>query len=568
MWAIYVIPALAALLAYWPATRNGFIWDDPQVLAQIRAIRSIGDLFVLPPIIPKFYFRPLVFVSYLIDRSIAGETPYWFHVSVIATHALNSVLVALLALRWLPRQTAMAVAAGLLFAVWPVHTESVAWMAGRSDVIVGTFLLGTLLVSDRDDEWASGLASGTLLLAALLSKEIAIAGIVLIVGTDLIRGRGLRVSRVMPALAATGVYLLLRRVALGGAAPATTAMLPIADVMPNLFYAFGFYVTQAFAPIWLAAYVDQVPRLAGYLAAGLVAIAATGATIARTRGESRHATLAMALWFLAPLTPTFLVLLGNSASAPVADRYVYVPSIAAVIALAATSVTLAQRLRMPAVAWGAVILIVSVAAGLRTAAYSQAWTSNTTFWTDAALKNPHAALPVREVANGLMEQKRNQEAIDKYQQALSLRNDPEGLVTIHTNLGTLYRRLGDYTKATQEFEAALAVGPHPAIYHNLGMTLMAVVQEADQKGDRATVTREIARAKQAFENALALKTAPSSATFLTQWQPAKTYALLGQVLLSMGDAAGARHNFEESLRLEPSGPIAETTRGYLAQMQK
>src|SRR5215470_14069743 len=82
-----------AFLVYIPALRNGFIWDDPLVLQQLRAIHGLGDLVVMPPQIPRYYYRPLIFVSYLIDRSLGGELPFWFHLSVIALHALNCLLV-------------------------------------------------------------------------------------------------------------------------------------------------------------------------------------------------------------------------------------------------------------------------------------------------------------------------------------------------------------------------------------------------------------------------------------------------------------------------------------------
>src|SRR6185369_45216 len=125
----------AAFLFYLPALRNGFVWDDPRVLEKLRAIHGVGDLLVMPPQIPRFYYRPLIFVSYLADRALGGEAPIWFHLSVIAIHAINCLLVFRLAARMFRGEVAIAAISATLFAVWPTHVESVAWMAGRSDVI-------------------------------------------------------------------------------------------------------------------------------------------------------------------------------------------------------------------------------------------------------------------------------------------------------------------------------------------------------------------------------------------------------------------------------------------------
>src|SRR5262249_51506721 len=152
------ISVVAAVLVYLPALRNGFVRDDPLVLQQLRAIRAWGDLVVLPPEVPRYYYRPLIFVSYLIDRGLGGETPFWFHLSVIAFHALNCLLVFRLAAHLFPHDLAVAATSAVLFAVFPTHVESVAWMAGRSDVIVCTLLLLTVLLAlRREAMWSAWL---------------------------------------------------------------------------------------------------------------------------------------------------------------------------------------------------------------------------------------------------------------------------------------------------------------------------------------------------------------------------------------------------------------------------
>jgi len=99
------------------------------------------------------------------------------------------------------------------------------------------------------------------------------------------------------------------------------------------------------------------------------------------------------------------------------------------------------------------------------------------------------------------------------------------------------------------------------------MTLMAKAQSDQRQGDTTAVANDVRQARTAFETALTLQAQAGSNRFLEQWDPAKTHALLGQVLISLNDRAGAREHFETALRLEPTGPVADVTRRQLEKIQ-
>ena len=133
------------------------------------------------------YYRPVVILSYLADARVFGTgSPAGPHIFNVTCHLLTTMLVWLLArrvLRQIPDGGGGAVVAATVFAVHPIHTESVSWIAGRSDVLAALFLVTALLLALR---WLDRRSAVALLLApvffllALLSKEIAIVGLALL----------------------------------------------------------------------------------------------------------------------------------------------------------------------------------------------------------------------------------------------------------------------------------------------------------------------------------------------------------------------------------------------------
>ena len=560
------VAVAAAVLVYLPALRNGFIWDDPLVLQQLRAIRTWGDLVVMPPQIPHYYYRPLIFVSYLVDRALGGETPFWFHLSVVAFHALNTLLVFRLAAHVFREDWGIAAASALLFAVFPTHVESVAWMAGRSDVIVCTFLLLTVLLSiRRHATWSAWVGGGTFFLA-LLSKEMAIAGLLVVPALDWLSTRRLYWRRYAPLLVASIAYFALRQRSVGALVGGTPAPAAPAELVLDLLRAVGFYVVRSLAPVGLCAYVPTVPDAAVYLVAGVLVPLAGAGLIYRAWPQTRWPLAFLLGWFALTLAPSLTVIVRRSASAAVADRYLYVPSVAScmLIAWAIDSVTRQRRL---SARWSlGFVAALSAVLGISAATYARVWTDNLTFWSDVAAKVPQSALAQGELASALLDRGQLDDAERTWRQALTLPADPTSRAMAFSNLGIISRRQGRFPDAVDAFESALRIAPHPALYHNLGMTLMAKAEQDQRLGDTAAVLDDVRRARSALEAAFTLKDVPAGEVFLEQWDPAKTHALLGQVLISLGDRAGAREHLQTALRLQPTGPIAEVTRRQLEKV--
>jgi tetratricopeptide (TPR) repeat protein len=560
------VAVAAGVLVYLPALRNGFVWDDPLVLDQLRAMRTWGDLVVMPPQVWRYYYRPLVYVTYLIDRALGGETPFWFHLSVIAFHALNCLLVFRLAAHVFRDDLAIAAGGAVLFAVFPTHVESVAWMAGRSDVILCTFLLLTVLLSVRRAAPWTAWVGGLTFFLALLSKESALAGLLVVPALDWLSTRRLYWRRYAPLLLAAVAYFVLRQRSVeglaGGAAPSGTP----AQLLPDLLAALGFYLVRSLAPVGLCAYIPTVPDAPIYLAAGILLPLGAAGLLYRGWPEARWPLAFWLAWFALTLAPSFSVIAWRSAVAPVADRYLYVPSVASCVLIAWAVFAVARRQRLSARWPLGILLALSAVLGIRSATYARVWTDNFTFWSDVAAKLPRNALARRELGSALLARGQLDEAEDALQQALTLPAAPTDRAMAHSQLGLIYRRQGRFADAVAASQAALRIASHPALSHNLGMALMAKAEDDQRRGDTAAVLDDVRQARSAFETALALEHAPGAETALEQWDPAKTHALLGQVLISLGDRAGAREHLQTALRLQPAGPVADVTRRQLEKL--
>jgi len=550
------------IVVYIPALSNGFVWDDPLVLVQLRAMHGLGDLIVMPPQIPRFYYRPLIFVSYLVDRALGGETPFWFHGSVVAVHSLNCLLVFHLAKKLFRADVAVATISGALFAVLPTHVESVAWMAGRSDVVVCTFLLSTaLLAMKRDVPWSGWLAGLTLFLA-LLSKELAVAGLLLIPALDWLDARQLYWNRYVPLVLATMIYLVLRHGSVGSVVGGVAADASVAALLINLSRAMGFYLVLSIVPFGVSPLIAALPTTALYPIAALAIAVACGAALYRYWPQSRWPFAFLATWFVVTLAPSLAVILRTSVSAPLADRYLYVPSVATCVLVAAGITFAGRRWRLAMPIYVAVVLPLILGLGIATAMSTHVWADNLSFWSKAALDNPQNAMAARELGTALLANGRLDDAERFFKTALALSSSDTERAQTYNQLGLVYRRREQFNDAATAFQSGLAIASHPMLFHNLGLTLMAKAELDQRRGDKAAVAVDVRQARDALESAL--KTPAGQNTL--EWDPAKTHALLGQVLIALNERSAAREHLETALRLQPTGPAADVTRSQLRQI--
>ncbi|MGO8792066.1 MAG: tetratricopeptide repeat protein [Terriglobia bacterium] len=186
-WIITLL-LLLAILPYVNTLQNGFVYDDNnEVLANpyIRSFSHVGDIFstrILAHLGARGatnYYRPISIFGFLICYKLFGVLPYGFHLANLLLHAVIVCVLFGLSQR-LFRDQWLAFAAAAIFALHPIHTESVAWVSGVTDLDLAVFYLATFwffLAGARPQgarsEWMQLGMVGSFILA-LLSKEQAV----------------------------------------------------------------------------------------------------------------------------------------------------------------------------------------------------------------------------------------------------------------------------------------------------------------------------------------------------------------------------------------------------------
>ena len=221
------VATLVAGVAYVSALGNGFTLDDGPVVERNAAAHSVASALAAfddpywPPQHGAGLYRPLVILSFAADWQLSGGSALWLHAVNVAWHMLATALLVVVLAGYV--SPAGALVGGLVFAVHPVHVESVANLVGRAEPMAAAFIFAALLLARaarrRRARGARTLPLEALMLGcvalALLSKEHAVVAIALLALDDLATRQ--RIDAGLPwrayalTAALTSVWLVVRR---------------------------------------------------------------------------------------------------------------------------------------------------------------------------------------------------------------------------------------------------------------------------------------------------------------------------------------------------------------------
>ncbi len=456
---------LMVAISFVPAYQAGFVWDDTIFVEQsfIRETSGLKSIWFSPSDIEQEgHYWPVTYTTFWLEHKLWGFEPLAYHVLNVLLHAVNVLLV------WhLLRRFAVpgAWVVGAVFAVHPLHVESVAWVIERKDLLSGLFYLTSFLTyvrfTDRERPAQYLLALG-LFAAGLLSKTVVVTlPAALLIWHWWQRGR---ISR--PDLLRTAPFF-----AVGLAiAAADTAFYRTREALA-LDYSFveriliagralWFYAGKLVWPNDLAVIYPLWDIRSGDPVGWLYVAGAVAVPVVLWKGRDRwgRGPLACAAFYAATLSPALgLIDYGYMQFALVADRFQYLAGIGLLTLSVTALVRAAGRLPAAGVTAGKV-LVATVLALLG----SLTWRHTGNFRDDLSLfshivsLNPEARDAHLNLSEALIQADRFEESLKATRTAVEQRPDSPGA---HSNLGLSLMGLDRFEEAEAAFGRALEIDP-------------------------------------------------------------------------------------------------------------
>ena len=401
---------------------NQFAFDDLPIVVENTAIQDFGTLpeALVSPYWPGEYgralglWRPATTALFSIQWAIWGENPAMFHALNLILHGVVTALVVLVLAELAP--IGLALVAGLLFAVHPVHVEAVANVVGLAEIFSSALYLGACLVFLRSGSRIALLPGAVITIlfgTAFLTKESAVTlpGVLFLLdgardnaGVKAALSYARRRWPIYISLAATAALVLLARNAVLGNMASSVAPLG-ADLLQNevpriwtVASIWPHYFRLLFFPLNLSAdYAPSVVPLAfGWTRGGILGTLLLVGTLIlalrlwgrQTLGSDRHPPRLFAfgvVWLVITLSPVSNVLFLSGTL--LAERTFYLPSVGFVALLAWMGAELYKERRR--VAQGALVLAL-VLMSLRTVTRNAAWRDNFTIFNTLLVEHPES----------------------------------------------------------------------------------------------------------------------------------------------------------------------------------
>lgn len=485
----------AAALPYLNILLNGFVYDDHTQVTNnpyLQNLHHLRDIFTTTAWSyvgaqgVTNYYRPLMTLGYLACYRAFGPLAYGFHLASLMLHVLAVCLVFVVTER-ITADRVWAFAAGTVFALHPIHTESVAWIAAVTDVELTVFYLLTFafFVSLARPGGKTSLGRATAMAAAfilaLLSKEQALTLPVLATVYEHFyredRSRTRRAQKLVrygPLWLVGAAYMFFRVHFMGALAPVQQMRsLTAKEVVFSAMTLIGEYMGKLLWPARLCAFYVfhrssslADPRvLAGAVALG--ALSLLFVVLARSRDANIHFASFGILWLVVTLAP---VLNAHWMAANVfAERYLYLPSVGFcwLVGFGFSALWRRSRARVkwrrPLVAGG---LVLAAACALRIIARNRDWRDDITLYTRTLAQSPDAYPILNNLGAVYWQDGRLKDAEDVWRRALAL--SPASAIVLN-NLGLAATRQGHYADAVALFDRAIKLKPKYTDPHlNLG----------------------------------------------------------------------------------------------------
>ena len=469
---------LLAVLCYGNSLFNAFVYDDEQQILQNPYVKSWHYLpQIFTTTVWSFvgaagttnYYRPLMTFTFLVLWQAFKDIPFGFHLFNITLNAAVVVLV-FAAGRRLFRDRRVAWVAAALFAIHPVHTEVVDWIASVPELEVTFFVLLTFWFFTHLDKssWKFQIATVASFALAVLCKEPALMFAPLAIAFEHFvrpdnRGTSLvaKMKRYAPLCVVATAYLLLRVALFGKLAPVLQH--PKITWPQNIYSAFALvagYTKYLFWPAPLSAFHVFHSSISPWefpVLAGISVFLAAGALIFYLHKRTPAAAFCI-LWMGITIAPVL-----NArwmASNVFTERYLYLPSVGFCWLVAWCGLQLwdrsAAKASWPRGILGASAIVIVAVSVLSIVRRNTIWRDDMTLYTHTLETDPDAAVIRSNRASLYFDAMQYDKALPEWQ--LALAQKPDNVVTMNA-LGILYTRLNRNDDAKSIFKQAIAAKP-------------------------------------------------------------------------------------------------------------
>jgi tetratricopeptide (TPR) repeat protein len=505
-------------------------------------------------------WHPLTWLSHMIDCQVFGLEPAGHHLTNVAIHTLNAVLVFVVLLE-MTSQLWWSYFVALLFALHPLNVESVAWIAERKNVLSTLFWLLAIWAYARFAarvDWKAYLLAAVFLALGLLSKPMVVTLPFVLLLLDYwplgrlnvgepgwLRKAGKLALEKAPLLALSALSSILTVLAQrAGGAVTTLEEIPLDVRVVNAIVSYLGYLVKM---IWPAPLAVFYPHPGDSLSLARVSLTLllllTISVLAFRKARTKPYLLVGWLWYVSTLVPVIgLVQVGNQA---MADRYAYLPLLGPFLMIVwglgelAAHLTKRKTLKRPGywiVAAGACAL---VAFAVTTRVQLAYWRNSLALFEHTRDVTENNYVAYTNIGIVFNKQQRWAEAVESFRQAVRIR--PEH-ASAHSELGVALAKTGRTREAIEHFGKAIAIYPTAITYFNLGLAHLREGQP-DQSVEK-------------FRSALRLNPDYFEAHFN-----------LAIALSRLGRPQEARTHFLEAIRIDPGHAGARSGLGTLLAQQ-
>jgi tetratricopeptide (TPR) repeat protein len=536
--------AAVTIATYWPVSRFGFVnYDDPYYVYENPHVSSGLTAQGIVWAFTTHYcsnWHPLTWLSHALDCQLFGLDPRAQHLVNLLLHVANTLLLFQILFRTTAAPWRSAFVAGV-FALHPLHVESVAWIAERKDVLSTLFWMLTVWAYVRYVEHFRAVdpQSRKYYRLALLFFALGLASKPMLVTLPFVlllldywplgRAPQLQMNGLVPLFKEKVPFFVLTILSCAvtfwaqhaGGAVESFERLPVGYRVANATVSYLRYAAKTVWPHRLAVFYPQgLWPMWTIIAAGALLVAVTIWVRASARRQPQF--LVGWLWYLGTLVPVIgFVQVGRQS---MADRYTYVPMIGLLIMIAwsiPSSIASQPWAKRLFALTAAILLGACVILCRQQISY---WQNSETLFRHALTITPSNATALNNLGSALERAGRVKEAFGQFEEAVRLN---PGDWRAQFNLGTTLLSLGRIQNAIPHLQRAAEMKPDlPAVRNALGV---AFLNAAD-----------IEKAKAEFERVLELD--PSSAD---------AHYNLGLVLRRMGKTEEAVAHFEKAVQLRP-----------------